>query len=63
MSKAILVLGFAALIVAIMVFGPFATIWAANTLFPVLAIPYTWQTWLSVILLGAFFRANVSVKK
>ena len=63
MSKAILVLGFAALIVVILVFGPFATIWAANTLFPVLAIPYTWQTWLSVILLGAFFRANVSVKK
>lgn len=63
MSKAILVLGFAALIIVILVFGPFATIWAANTLFPVLAIPYTWQTWLSVILLGAFFRANVSVKK
>jgi hypothetical protein len=63
MSKLILVAGFAALIVVILVFGPFATIWAANTLFPVLAIPYTWQTWLSVILLGAFFRANVSVKK
>jgi len=63
MSKAILVIGLALLIITILVFGPFVTIWAANTLFPVLAIPYTWQTWLSVILLGAFFRANVSVKK
>jgi hypothetical protein len=63
MSKAILVIGFAALILLVLILGPFATIWAANTLFPVLAIPYTWQTWLSVILLGAFFKANVSVKK
>jgi len=28
------------------VFGPVATIWALNTLFPVLAIPYTFWTWL-----------------
>ena len=52
-----------ALIVALIVLGPLLTIWAANTLFPALAIAYTWETWLAVILLGAFFRANVSVKR
>jgi hypothetical protein len=43
--------------------GPFATIWAANTLFPALHIEYSMTNWLAVIVLGAFFRANVSVKK
>jgi hypothetical protein len=28
-----------------------------------LAVPYTFWTWLSVVLLGAFFRANVSIKR
>jgi hypothetical protein len=51
------------LVIAILIVGPFLTVWALNTLFPVLAIGYTWQTWCAVILLGAFFRANVSVKK
>ena len=51
------------LIVGLIVLGPLLTIWAANTLFPALAIAYTWETWLAVILLGAFFRANVSVKR
>ena len=31
--------------------APLAFIWALNTLFPVLAIPFAWQTWLSVIVL------------
>ena len=39
------------LIVAIIVFGPIVGIWSLNTLFPVLAIPYTWQTWLAYFLL------------
>ena len=52
-----------AVIVAIIVLGPLVTIWAVNTLFPTLAIPYAVDTWLAVILLGAFFRANVTVKR
>ena len=51
------------LVIAILIIGPFLTVWALNTLFPVLAIGYTWQTWCAVILLGAFFRAQVSVKR
>jgi hypothetical protein len=40
-----------ALIVIAIVIGPLLGIWALNTLFPVLAIPYTWQTWLAFALL------------
>jgi hypothetical protein len=51
------------LVVALLIAGPFIVIWSANTLFPALAIAYTWQTWLATILLGAFFRANVTVNR
>jgi hypothetical protein len=34
-----------------------------NTLFPALAIPYTFDTWAAVILLSAAIRSNVSLKK
>jgi len=60
MTKIILFILFVALIVLI---GPLLTIWALNTLFPVLAIPYTLATWAATVLIGAFLRANVSVKQ
>lgn len=47
----------------LVIFGPFLTIWALNTLFPALAIPFAFDTWLAVVLLGMFLRGNVSVKK
>ena len=58
--KIILLIAFILFIVAI---GPLLTIWALNTLFPVLAIPYAIETWAAVVLLGGFLRANVSIKK
>jgi len=39
------------LIVIVIAFGPIVGIWSLNTLFPVLAIPYTWETWLAYFLL------------
>lgn len=39
------------LIVAVIVFGPLLGIWSLNTLFPMLAIPYTWQTWAAYFLI------------
>lgn len=51
------------LIIALLVFGPLITIWALNTLFPILAIEYTFSTWLATILVGMFLRGNVTVKK
>jgi hypothetical protein len=63
MNKVMLVVGFAVLIVALVLLGPWLVIWAMNTLFPVLAISYTWQTWLAVLIMSAFFQTKVSVKK
>ena len=45
-----------ALLVAVIVVGPLLSIWALNTLFPVLAIPYTFDTWLAMLLIGSVFR-------
>ncbi len=50
-------------IVFLIVVGPLLTIWALNTLFPVVAIGYTWQTWLAVVIIGGLFKSSVSVKK
>ena len=40
------------LILVLLVLFPLATIWSLNTLFPVLAIPVTFDTWLATIVLG-----------
>ena len=40
-----------ALIVIAIVFGPIVGIWSLNTLFPVLRIPYTLDTWVAFFLL------------
>ena len=57
------ILGLIILIVFLLALGPLATIWAVNTLFPVLAIPYTLETWLAVVILGACIRADATAKK
>jgi len=43
--------------------GPLLMIWALNTLFPILAIPYTWQTWFAAFLLSAPFSSGAFKKK
>jgi hypothetical protein len=63
MLKGIGLVAVLGLIILLVVFGPFFTIWALNTLFPVLAIGYTFETWCAVILLGFFIKGNVSVGK
>jgi general stress protein CsbA len=47
----------------VIVFGPFVTIWALNTLFPSLAIPYTFNTWIAVIWIVSITSGNASVKR
>lgn len=49
------------LVIATAIAGPIATIWALNTLFPVLQIDYNFQTWVAVMLLGVFIRADIPV--
>ena len=52
MTFALIKLGFGITLIAIaIVIGPLLGIWALNTLFPVLAIAYTWETWCAFALL------------
>ena len=52
------------LIIFLLAIGPFLIVWSWNTLFgAALLIPFNLETWAAVILLGAFLRANVTVKR
>jgi hypothetical protein len=56
--------GLAALLVLTLAAGfPFAIIWALNTLFPALAIPYNFWTWLATLVLGGFWKTKVKLDK
>ena len=44
------------LLVAVIAVGPLLSIWALNTLFPVLAIPYTLETWAAMALVCGVFQ-------
>jgi hypothetical protein len=45
--------------------GPLLMLWSLNTLFPLLVIPYTWQTWAAAFILSAPFSTGIfnKVKK
>lgn len=61
MLKLILALAF---VVFLIIIGPWLTIWAWNVLFGTLhTINFSIETWAAVIILGAFLRANVTVKR
>jgi hypothetical protein len=49
--------------IAVVLVYPFAVIASLNTLFPVLAIPYTFWTWIAVVVITGVFKTNVNVKK
>ena len=55
MSKVSLVL---ILVIAVVLLGPLLTIWSLNTLFPVLAIPYSIETWLATVVIAGIFRGD-----
>jgi len=63
MSTMFKILGIGALIVFLMALGPLLILWSLNTLFPVLAIPYTVWTWLAALILGAAVSPSVKVTK
>jgi len=54
---------YAALIMLLIIVGPFVTIWGLNVLFPVLAIPYTFDTWAAIIIVQVAIRSNISTSK
>jgi hypothetical protein len=45
------------------IFIPFAFIWAVNTLFPALAIDYSFINWVAVCVIHMFFQHKISFKK
>lgn len=47
------------LVLFMVIVGPLITIWAVNTLFN-LSIPFTFDTWVATIVLGAFFNRTGS---
>ena len=47
---------------AVIIVGPFLTIWALNTLFPALNIAYTFDTWAAASLGLAIAHAGKSKK-
>jgi hypothetical protein len=50
------------LMIVLVLFGPLFTIWSLNILFPVLAIPYTLETWAATIILGSVFKTTINKK-
>ena len=51
------------LIAFLVLIGPLAGIWALNTLFPALAIEYTFSTWLAAAIVMAVLTPNVKITK
>jgi len=47
--KILIIIG---IVLALAIIMPIATIWSLNTLFPALAIPLTFDTWVAAIVLG-----------
>ena len=47
-------------VISLIIVGPLLTIWALNTLFPMLVISYSLETWAAVIILGSLFNVRKS---
>jgi hypothetical protein len=56
-STALLILA----IISLITFMPLAAIWALNTLFT-LTIPYTFWTWLAVVVFSVFAKSGITNK-
>lgn len=52
------VTGIIVLVFLLVVLGPLALIWSLNTLFPVLVIPYTLETWFATLMLNSMVFAG-----
>jgi len=46
------------LLILLIILGPIVTIWSLNTLFPVLAIPYTFETWVASVIIAGIIRGD-----
>ena len=60
MTKVLLII---LLIVTLVVLMPLATIWSLNTLFPILAIPMTFDTWCASLILGGVVGGTTQLSR
>lgn len=53
------------LLISLVMLFPLAQIWALNTLFAVLSIPYNFWTWLAVVIFNIswFYKPNIQKVK
>jgi len=63
MDKLLIILGALVLSLVLVIVGPILTIWALDTIFPALNIPYTFETWIAAVILTAVSTAGVAVRK
>jgi hypothetical protein len=63
MNNTMLTIGLLLVAIAALIGMPIALIWALNTLFPVLAIPYGIETWLAAFIIPAAFKTELSFKQ
>jgi len=58
-NEAFGIFGLIVFAIVIVIVGPLLTIWALNTMFPVLNIPMSIETWFAALVLGSFFSKKV----
>jgi len=58
----IAIIGGMILVIALVAVGPLLTLLALNTLFPTLAIPYTFGTWLATLWVMTVINGRVKTK-
>lgn len=51
-AKIVAIVGLVILILAIIILQPLAIIWAINTIAPAMSIPYSFWTWLAIVVLN-----------
>jgi glucan phosphoethanolaminetransferase (alkaline phosphatase superfamily) len=47
--------------VGLIILGPLVIIWSLNILFPILAIPYSWKTWVAVFVIVSALNARITL--
>ena len=53
-------IGLVAFLIFLIAIGPLLTIWALNTLFPVLNIGYNMETWAAMVIIGGLFKTTIT---
>lgn len=61
-EDALAIIGVLILVIALVAVGPLLTLLALNTLFPTLAIPYTFGTWLATLWVIMVINGKVKTK-